>query len=214
MKTLTHEAYINAIRDAILPLLPTEEQAASIRQAKLVYGVGRSGIRGITYFDAWKCGEDIPGKACFVEVTAKGEESPCQLAGTTIHELGHVLAGYGQGHNKVWKQACELLGLRCIKAAGTRYLMANFAPSIRPTIYSLAQRLEGDKPLFNDARGFTVAPCPMGIGTRGGISRGVGSGSRLRLWQCHCAKPVKVRIASDDFQATCNRCGTEFEQQI
>ena len=213
MQQLTHEAYIGKVRDTVIPLLPTEQLRATVSNAKLVYGVGKAGLRGITYFDAWRTG-DGNNKACFVEVTAKGEESPCQLAGTTIHELGHVLAGYGQGHNVVWKQACHALGLRCIKAAGTRYLLANFAPSIRSSIYTLAKQLEGSKPLFNELRGFTVAPCPMGIGTRGGMSRGVGSGSRLRLWQCACPKPVKVRVALDTFDATCNKCGNNFEQQL
>ena len=35
-------------------------------------------------------------------------------------------------------------------------------------------------------------------------------GSRLRLWQCEC--PVKVRVASDDFEATCDVCGESFKQ--
>lgn len=30
----------------------------------------------------------------------------------------------------------------------------------------------------------------------------------LRLWQCDCE--VKVRVASDQFDATCNRCGSRF----
>lgn len=207
---LTHEAYINAIRRVVAPLVNVDD-GSKLAQAKLVYGVGKAGIRGITYFDAWANNGDN-NKACFVEITAKGEESPCQLAGTTIHELGHVLAGYGQGHNIVWKQACQALGLRCIKAAGTRYLLANFAPVIRHDIYRLATRLEGSKPLFNDMRGFTVAPCPMGIGTRGGQSRGAGSGSRLRLWQCSCPKPIKLRCASDTLDVTCNKCYTNFQQ--
>lgn len=32
---------------------------------------------------------------------------------------------------------------------------------------------------------------------------------RLRLYECQC--PVKVRVASDDFQATCDVCGEPFE---
>jgi hypothetical protein len=34
----------------------------------------------------------------------------------------------------------------------------------------------------------------------------------MRLWQCDCPKPVKVRVASDNFQATCHRCGTSFKR--
>lgn len=35
-------------------------------------------------------------------------------------------------------------------------------------------------------------------------------GSRLRLWECECKPPVKVRVAKDDFQATCQVCGKDF----
>lgn len=34
-------------------------------------------------------------------------------------------------------------------------------------------------------------------------------GSRLHLYECAC--PVKVRVASDTFHATCNDCGEAFE---
>lgn len=35
--------------------------------------------------------------------------------------------------------------------------------------------------------------------------------TRLRLWECIC--PVKVRVASDTFSATCNECGDTFERK-
>lgn len=59
-----------------------------------------------------------------------------------------------------------------------------------------------------------LRPCPLGIGTRGGKSRGAGSGSRLRLWVCGCDEPVKVRVASDDFRATCERCASSFTRAV
>src|SRR6266566_822948 len=37
-------------------------------------------------------------------------------------------------------------------------------------------------------------------------------GSRLRLYQCRCDPPVKVRVASDGFQAVCLVCDVEFVQ--
>lgn len=58
-------------------------------------------------------------------------------------------------------------------------------------------------------------PCPLGTGTRGGRSRGAGSGSRLRLWVCGCPDGTpgrKVRVATDEWDATCNRCGTRYER--
>ncbi len=40
---------------------------------------------------------------------------------------------------------------------------------------------------------------------------GAGKGSRLRLWECGCG--IKVRVASDDFSATCGLCSEAFERQ-
>jgi len=40
----------------------------------------------------------------------------------------------------------------------------------------------------------------------------LGSGSRLRLWVCDCAKPVKVRVSSDDFRAHCDLCNAAFKR--
>lgn len=37
-----------------------------------------------------------------------------------------------------------------------------------------------------------------------------GPGSRMRLWICSCEKPVKVRVARDDFRAHCDVCGAAF----
>jgi hypothetical protein len=37
--------------------------------------------------------------------------------------------------------------------------------------------------------------------------------TRLRLYQCECDPPVKVRVARDDFDATCNICESPFELQ-
>lgn len=211
---MKHEEFISAIRDIAITPIP-DAGKAKLEQCKLVYGVGRSGIRGITYFDAWRLGKDT--RTAFVEICAVGEESPVQLAGTTIHELGHVLAGYGQGHNKVWYEATESLGLRCFRAAGTSYNMAMFQPTLRERIDGLIQQFNAEGPAFSVHGLYTpyqgpIRPCPLGIGTRGGISRGLGSGSRLRLYVCECSKPIKARVASDEFNATCNVCKASFKR--
>jgi hypothetical protein len=212
----THEAFIHAIREAAAqsPAL-TLEEATKIRSVKLTYGIGERGLRGVTYYGKWNtlghgAGSKSAG-ACvdcppvdFAEICAAGEESPIQLAGTTVHELGHVLAGWGAGHAKGWKEACARLGLRHVKAAGTMYLMANFQPRIREVIAAMGNPIDG-RPLFHDgsaARGASGV-CTQGYGTRGGKSRGVGSGSRMLKVACPSAegcdisgKPYTARLSA------------------
>lgn len=219
----THEDYIRDIAAfAVMhaDLNPTEQ--ATLATIKLVYGSGPSGTRGVTFYHRWNAGEDAPAVP-FVEVSAFGQSSNTQLAGTTIHELGHVLAGFAAGHNKPWHEACERLGLIGIQAGGTDYSEANFAPWLWSYIASIEVPTEGQPvktlggPMPGPGAsglpfGFRLGKmkgCQAGIGTRGGKSRGQGSGSRLRLYQCGCGQ--KVRVASTSFDATHNPCGTAFE---
>lgn len=207
-KTLTHEEYIRKVAEYVIATA-SEEDREVISRAKLLYGTGRPGLRGQTIYDSWKTGEG--DSVAMVEICALGQSSPVQIAGTVIHELAHVAAGHKAGHGKGWKQACDRLGLRRAKAAGMNYLNANFRPDVREFVASLTP---------NDGQPFSVdfklpmrskpGACPMGIGTRGGKSRGKGSGSRLRKWVCDCG--VIVRVSSDDFRATCDRCGSKFHQ--
>lgn len=208
----THLEYIQHVATLATARLPAEEQHKL--DSLLTYSLGQPGLRGITYYGQWQNGgpEPVP----FVEVCASGEENDVQLAGTTIHELAHVLAGHGAGHGKEWKAACEVLGLRRPKAAGSVYRMAQFDPKVREAIARLISPTDG-KPvghggLHGLGRGAAPKPkpCPAGIGTRGGKSRGAGSGSRLRRFVCDCTPPVIVRTSRDCFDATCHHCKADF----
>lgn len=209
--TVTHEAYISQIRELAIAKVQDPAMRLRLQAAKLVYGSGMAGTRGVTFYAAWKNGES----ADFVEVCATGEESDVQLAGTTVHELAHVLAGPGSGHGPKWKAACAVLGLVHAEAGGQSYAPEHFESQLWTAVQGLAVPTDGG-PVFQVGQrlpGMGVVkprPCPMGIGTRGGTSRGTGSGSRLRLWVCQCAVAVKVRVASDDFLATCQRCDSAF----
>jgi hypothetical protein len=217
----THEEYLHRTREAVVArALELEtigsDEALKIEHTKLVYGVGDGSYRGVCHYEAWQNGI---GKVDVVEIAAAAEESWIQLAGTTIHELAHVLAPRGAGHGSEWKTACERLGLRRALAAGNVYKLAQIDPKIREAVYQLAKALGDGRPEFQTSgwglRGLlkiSVRPCSAGIGARGGKSRGKGSGSRLRLWECDCEKPVKVRIASDDFAAHCDVCGGAFHK--
>lgn len=212
---LTRETFVARTREIVLAHVEDTPELERVRTAKMVYGVGQPGVRGVTIYGAWKQGCGAP--VDMIEIAAMGEESPVQLAGTTIHELAHALAGYGAGHGPEWKAACGTLGLRCAKAAGHRYNLASFHPAIRSKLAELFALADGSPnfgKLFTNGAPPKPRPCGAGIGTRGGKSRGKGSGSRMRLYECGCTpKPIKIRCASDTLNATCNACGEPFVQQ-
>ncbi len=211
----THEAFVHAVRDAVVNRLGDSETRKRLLSAKLVYGGGPAGVRGLCYFGAWENGSTHD----FVEITANGEESHVQLAGTTVHELAHSLAGHAAGHGPAWKAAAAVLGLKVAQAAGQSYSPDHFDVDVWPVIEALPHPSDG-KPRFAQAAGQPTLPraprpCPLGVGTRGGRSRGAGSGSRMRLWLCGCPEGTpgrKVRVASDAWDATCNRCGTTYQK--
>ena len=194
----THETYIHAVAGLAIARLETAVDQHRLNAAKLVYGAGSHATRGVTYYQAWQNGHDQAGP--FIEVCAFGESGTVQLAGTTIHELAHVLAGYEHGHGKGWKAACKLLGLRFCRAAGQSYQWSAFSPDIRDAIAAMAAPDDGrrSQSLILRPGGPKVArpkpkPCSMGIDTRGGKSRGVGSGSRLVKVTCEtCGYVARV----------------------
>ena len=203
----THLQYIQRVAKLVTAKLPVKER--NKLDSQLTYSMGKPGLRGVTYHGAWKNGKDEP--VPFVEVCAAGEQSDVQLAGTTVHELAHVLAGYGAGHSKVWKDCCTRLGLLNAQAAGHKYTMAGFEPKLSKAIAKLTSPTDG-KPvgmIGHHAIG-KARPCPVGIGTRGGKSRGTGSGSRLRKYVCKCKPVVIIRAGRDNLQATCDLCDKGF----
>lgn len=214
----THEDFIHAVRRIVAPRVADEAARARLLAAKLVYGGGQNGIRGLCYYGAWSNGDAQD----FIEVAAISQESLVQIAGTTIHELGHCLAGHGHGHGAGWKAACKVLGLLKVEAAGQSYAPENFDPMVWEAIEALPKPEEG-APSFKSgaAAGVFRLPrarkaCPLGVGTRGGRSRGKGSGSRMRLYHCSCPEGTpgrKIRSATDELDVTCNRCGSKYELQ-
>ena len=208
---MDHETYIRTIADYAIKCLPDDARAI-LAPAKIVYGRGQPGLRGITCYSEWHRDGAVP----LVEICAAGESDRIQLAGTTLHELGHVLAGFGAGHARAWHDACEKIGLRHCKAAGYTYHLASFRPDVRHLIDSLPPLSDGRpngwdiSPVTGLAMPPAPKPCSAGIGTRGGKSRGAGSGSRMRKFVCDCNPPVIVRAARDELHAHCDDCGSPF----
>lgn len=233
-KIRTHEMYVASIYALALRSKGlSQADRDTLRAIKLSYGAGPDGTRGVTYYQRWqpkKCHHKCKGggkghshakanvAVPFVAVCATGQESHVQLCGTVLHELGHALAGMGVGHGKGWYECCARLGLVGIQAAGTDYTWANFMPDIRKVLKAL--RLPNDgaptAPLNTGLWGtltLKMKPCGAGWGVRGGKARGKGSKSRLLLWECACEKPVKIRHAGTELDATCNVCKSKFVLQ-
>jgi hypothetical protein len=208
---MSHEEFIHAIRDLGIQRLTEQAIRDKLRSAKFTYGCGDDGARGVTYFGVWKNGQDHD----FVTICAQNEESPLQLAGTTLHELAHCLAGSSAGHDKAWKDACHQLGLEHAEAGGQAYELSHFSTDIQAALDRLTHPNDGTPTFGRYSGSLAVAtkikPCPLGIGTRGGKSRGKGSGSRLRKYTCDCGQII--RASTDNLEAHCDRCGSSFNRE-
>src|SRR5262249_3334491 len=112
------------------------------------------------------------------------------------------------------KTVAKRLGLRRPVAAGPAGI-EDLDPELTKILREIPIPQDGNpvtRPPSVVRTAVTPSPtCPLGIGTQGGTSRGPGSGSRLRLYMCECERPIKVRVASDDFQARCLSCESKFQ---
>lgn len=231
VKPTTHEELIQAVYGMALQLPTlTKEDKEKLRSIKLTYGAGPDGVRGITYYKLWS--KQAKGKDAqvipFVAVCATGQSDQLQVIGTTLHELGHVLAGWGAAHGPAWHAACERLGLVKVRAAGTEYSKENFIEEygFRAALLRLPKPKDGAPvtalqaglpvdPLGGLLGGLGIGtlklkPCGAGYGAKGGKSRGKGSGSRLLKYSCGCT--IVRASAGADLKAVCSKCGKAFKQ--
>lgn len=223
----THEALIARIHAIALthPSL-TKEDKILLKRVKLTYGSGPDGVRGVTYYRLWQSGnttkkknpDSAPQYAPFVAICATGQSDHIQVLGTTLHELGHVIAGHKAAHGPEWHAACARLGLIGIQAAGTAYSWENFDSYMLPLMKRLPKPKDGAPvngaalpPGLAPGIGlpvFKVKSCTFGRGSRGGTSRGRGAGSRQLKYSCGCT--IVRASAGAQLSATCKKCGRDF----
>jgi predicted SprT family Zn-dependent metalloprotease len=210
-ESLTHESHLHLVRDVLAARLNAGERAKALN-AELFYGAGRPNAFGACFYDRWnrEQTQDV------IEIAAFNEVSLEQLWETLAHELAHTVAGHDAGHGPEWKAVAKRLGLRSPKAAG-RACSQQLDPEVINVLRQIPVPQDG-KPVTASASVVKTvstpgSTCPAGIGTQDGKSRGPGSGSRLRLFMCECSDPpVRARVASDKFNATCDTCGSKFQR--
>lgn len=113
-----------------------------------------------------------------------------EVLGTLLHELLHASFSCDYGHGKWFSQAARKVGLAGPPTATV------VGDALRPVLVSYVERV-GSYP-----------HAAIQVKPKGKV------GSRLRLYQCCCDPPVKVRVASDTFQAVCLTCDSEFVQIV
>ena len=192
MEVVTHEDYLAAIAAAVCEQFPATADALS--QVHLVFGSGprRRGLS--TLHRAWGGGEAVDPLP-LVEIAAIGGLSPAETCHVVLHELAHILAP-GMGHGKVWRHAARQVGLVRPRAAPDAGELADWN-AISPALCTVLQAIPvptepAPAEYWYD---WQRRPCGAGYGSRGGSSRGEGSGSRYLKATCQqpgCGYQVRV----------------------
>lgn len=110
-----------------------------------------------------------------------------EVLGVLVHEMVHAAVGCAVGHKGSFKKVAVKMGLEGKMTATT------VGPALKECLNALADKL-GDYP-----HSALVASTKDKKQT-----------TRLRKYICQCG--VIVRVAKDDFEATCNLCDGQFVQ--
>jgi hypothetical protein len=150
------------------------------------------GARGTAIGQCWhgKVSEDGQSHI-FVSPVLK---DPAEVLPVLLHELVHADVGVEHGHRKPFITKAREVGL--VKP----WTATSPNEACVASLALIAEKLGPfEHPRLGPSRTAKGEPTPKK------------PGSRLRLWECKCSKPVKVRVASDEFKATCDVCGEPFE---
>lgn len=141
--------------------------------------------RGRAIGQCWPGGSSADGSChVFICPTLSGA---VEVLAVLLHEQIHATVGCEVGHRGAFAKTCKKTGLVKPWTATTP------GPELLPKLEAIASGLGA----------YPHAPLALPIrGTKG---------SRLRLWECDCG--VKVRVARDEFNATCDDCGSAFERK-
>jgi hypothetical protein len=164
-------------------------EAPNVENVVLTYGFpkgkgGRKGSQAIgqCWFDP------CPTANAVILIHPCQWTTPVDVLHVLLHEAVHAAVGCACGHKGPFKTLATRVGLTGKMTATVP------SDSLRAELEAMAESL----PAFPSA-GFN--PSGMGGGKKG---------STLRRFVCPC--DVKVRVGSDNFEATCDLCGGKFER--
>lgn len=178
------EAGYDLIRDELLPKAPHRKTVA------LAFSFPSRGARSASRQVLGECHYLAPKNAeqhLVVISPTVWARSDVETLATLAHEMCHVQLGKAVGHRKSFGLLVEEIGLEG-KATAT-----SAGPSFKQFVETARKRLPK----------FPGGPVLQLIDKKKQTTR-------LRLYECECG--TKVRVASDEFDATCNECAEVFEQ--
>jgi hypothetical protein len=181
----TREAWLDAAAAQLAAWIGQRAPGAAVPSCHVSVGFPR-GSRGRkrAIGQCWDGSKSMDGQAHLFVCPSLGD--PVEVLHVLLHEQIHATVGCVWGHRGAFVRAAKAAGLVGPWTATTP------GPGLSAHLGEMAARL---------------GPYPhsrLTLPERGKV------GSRLRLWQCDC--PVKVRVASDDFAATCDTCDSPFNQ--
>ena len=204
MQVVTHEDYLAAIATAVCEQYPAT--AAALGEVQLAFGTGPRRRTVGALHRVWSVGmahEPMP----LVEIAAIGGLAPAETCHVVLHELAHVLAP-GFGHGREWRYAARQVGLMNPRAwpdEGELAAWTAISPALRAKLQAIPEPTEPAPADFSED--WDRRPCGAGYGSRGGTSRGAGSGSRYMKVVCQvpgCG--YQVRITSKWLTLGAPRC--------
>lgn len=183
----TREAWLQAATRALEPIL--REGGLGLTDVRVSCGWPARGAlsqHNRRVGECWHGAHNQDGQGHIFVSPCK--DNPVEVLGILLHELAHAALPAKVKHSRTFAAVVHKMGLEG-------------KPSTTVVGETLAVRLNTEiRPV--------LGPYPHRAIDASAQSK---QGTRLRLYECQC--PVKVRVASDTFDATCNVCSSLFNLQ-